>query len=308
MLSKNELSKVSAAIKKHKARRVALQIPEGLKMQVQEIAKQIEPFAEVVILADPCFGACDIPFEKAKALGCQLIVHMGHADFGLKGSVPVVYIEKFSDINLEALGKQSKKLKYKKIGLVSTVQHVHVLNKIKKILQKEGKTILIAKPTKRIKYAGQILGCDLSSVKSVEKKVDCFLFVGSGRFHSLGILAATDKPVFQYDTEFDALISMDSQREQIERRKIVRKMKLADSKRVGILVSTKPGQINKDVFSLKNKLEKEGKKVWILAMDFISPEKLLGMSFDALINTACPRIEEDLTFSVPIINIADVYG
>ena len=58
---------------------------------------------------------------------------------------------------------------------------------------------------------------------------------------------------------------------------------------------------------IKKKLESKGKKAWILAMDQVTPEKIMGMKFDVLVNCACPRMNEDTKlFKKPILNPEDV--
>ena len=55
-----ELDKLVEKIKANDNRLVALQIPEGLKMQALEMMDSIEDEsdARVILAADPCYGAC----------------------------------------------------------------------------------------------------------------------------------------------------------------------------------------------------------------------------------------------------------
>src|SRR3989344_2604427 len=71
----------------------------------------------------------------------------------------------------------------KKIGLVTIVQFVDFLGKIKSFLTKKNKTVLIQKAKQ--KYAGQLLGCDTSSAYSIKNKVNAFLYIGTGHFHPI---------------------------------------------------------------------------------------------------------------------------
>ena len=81
----------------------------------------------------------------------------------------------------------------KKIGLVSTAQHAHKLDQIKKILENKNFKVFIGKGDSRIKLGGQILGCNFSSATSIAKDIDLFLFIGSGNFHPLGLMLSTKK-------------------------------------------------------------------------------------------------------------------
>lgn len=78
-----ELDRVTAEVKKAKAKRVGLQFPEGLKDRALEVARDVEAKtkATVIVMADPTYGACDIKREQAKKLGIDLLVHFGHTEF-----------------------------------------------------------------------------------------------------------------------------------------------------------------------------------------------------------------------------------
>ncbi|GAA5847779.1 hypothetical protein JCM3766R1_003199, partial [Sporobolomyces carnicolor] len=76
-----ELAKSIAQIKKNGAKRVALQMPEGLAMYGCAIVDIIERFtdAECVIMGDVTYGACCIDDYTARALGCDMMIHYGHS-------------------------------------------------------------------------------------------------------------------------------------------------------------------------------------------------------------------------------------
>lgn len=305
MLSALDKSNLKHAISKYKAKAVAIQIPEGLKTKVQEIAKEIERFDVVaVIFVDPCFGACDIKDYEARLLGCGLLIHFGHSPMIKKTEVPTLYIEYKMNINpIPIIKKNITKLdKYKKIGLLTTVQHVDCLQKIKKFLEENKKQVFIGRSN--LKYDGQILGCNYQSAKSIEKKVDCFVYIGTGTFHPLGVLHNVKKGVFMADLENKTLRKIDDLTYQ--KKLIMKKEKFKDARIVGLIVSTKKGQLNRNVFEIKKKIEKMNKEVYILVMDFISQEKIEGLKLDVLVNTACPRIEDDSAFKQTLINLRDI--
>lgn len=64
-----------------KARRVALQFPEGLLLFACPIADIVERFTEAstVIMGDVTYGACCVDDLGAAALGCDFMVHYGHS-------------------------------------------------------------------------------------------------------------------------------------------------------------------------------------------------------------------------------------
>ncbi len=68
-------------VRKAQARRVLVQLPDGLKPYADRIQSAIErevPGTSVVFWADSCFGACDAPIH-VRHLGFDLLLAFGHA-------------------------------------------------------------------------------------------------------------------------------------------------------------------------------------------------------------------------------------
>ena len=76
-----DLEKIVKTIKKEKYKRVALQLPEGLKTYASRIVEFLEnkTKATIIVSADPCFGACDIANNELKNLHVEFVIHIGHA-------------------------------------------------------------------------------------------------------------------------------------------------------------------------------------------------------------------------------------
>ncbi len=283
-----------------------MQVPEGLKSKALSIAQELEKAGnEVLISCEPCYGACDLCDSEAKRLGCEKIIHYGHSKF-VDSIVPVEYVEMKSEEKIAIPENEIRKLSgFQKIGLVSTLQFVNSLHNVKKQLEKAGKEVFIGKANNKNLYDGQILGCNTSSAKSVEKKVDCFLFVGSGRFHPLGVALASKKPVFVFDTEKNKIEKAEA--EKFLKQRLATIELARDAKTFGILVSTKPGQVNlKAAEQIKKKIEDSDRAAHILVLDEVKPEKTDYIDgIDAYINTACPRIgiEDRTLFRKPILNL-----
>ena len=65
--------------KSKRARRILIQLPDGLKEKACEIAEKIESSGKIVFIwAGSCFGACDIP-RIPNSFGIDLILHFGHS-------------------------------------------------------------------------------------------------------------------------------------------------------------------------------------------------------------------------------------
>jgi 2-(3-amino-3-carboxypropyl)histidine synthase len=142
----------------------------------------------------------------------------------------------------------------------------------------------------------------------VEDKVDCFLFIGSGRFHPLGLQENVSKPVFFLDLEKKNLTNFFREKGRMETLRIMRTQKAKDLKNFGIVVSTKPGQTNLGTAErVRDKLRSKGKNAYVLVADQLTPEKLIGLKIDVIVNTACPRMREDFEqFGKVILDPKDI--
>ncbi|MCX6814339.1 MAG: diphthamide biosynthesis enzyme Dph2 [Candidatus Aenigmarchaeota archaeon] len=299
-----DYGKLSQEIKKRKAKSVLLQLPEGLKMQALEIARTLEKSgAEILLSIETCYGACDILDREAKSLGCDLIIHVGHSEM-IKTQVPVIYEEYRMDYDpVPLLEKNLRSLEnYGKICLLTTLQFISSLEPAKKFLESKGKKVLIGKP-KVAKYPGQILGCDYSTAKACEKEADCFLFLGSGKFHPLGVAINVENPVLFLDFETGKLENLEKEKFRLMKIRAAQLEKAKEAKNFGILVSTKPGQGSLALAEkAKKELESKGKNAWILVAGEFTPEKILGLKLECLVDCACPRLAEDISlFKKPII-------
>jgi 2-(3-amino-3-carboxypropyl)histidine synthase len=304
MFDEKDTKRIISEIRKRKAHRVFLQVPEGLKMKVQDFAQLLDKSGiETLISADPCYGACDVKDYEAKQLGCDLLLHVGHSDLGLATKVPVIYEEYRIDFDPVPLLKNNlKELRpYKKICMVTTLQFLDSLKRAKKFLEAEGKKVFVA-------GSGQILGCDVTGAEALDSMVDCFLFLGSGSFHPMGLAIQVEKPVLMLSYETGDLVNLETERNVYRRIKAAHIEKARESQNFGILISTKPGQMRiKAAEHAKKMLKTKGKKAWILVMNEITPEKLMGLKLDCLVDCACPRMAEDFKmFKKPILTPEDL--
>lgn len=305
MLSQRTLKR----IEKTGAQRILLQVPEGLKTRVLEAVKALENEGYNVFLSiEPCFGACDLRDHEAHLLKCDLLLHIGHSEILPETEVPVIYEECIEDYDPVPLLKQFlEDLKpYHTIGLLTTLQFLPSLKKAKSFLKSKNKEILMEKP-KKAKHPGQVLGCDYSAALPLEDEIDCFLFIGSGLFHPLGLAKKTDKPVLFLDVEKEELSNLKQFQKEWKVKKELKIEKARDRETFGILISTKRGQLNlKTAEEVKKTLKKKGKKTFLLTFDTLTPDKILGLQIDCLVNCACPRLTEDYKqFKKPVLDPED---
>ncbi|MBD3156171.1 MAG: diphthamide biosynthesis enzyme Dph2 [Candidatus Aenigmarchaeota archaeon] len=290
-----DIDKIKEKLKESRAEKIFIQYPEGLVPKIVNIARYLEKEGfEVVLSMEPCYGACDLRDMEAKRLGCDTILHIGHTDFGLESELPIVYWEYRLDTDpIPTLKEEFHKLKpYKKIGLVTSLQFVDAMNNVKEFLEENGKEVFVHKT---LNYFGQILGCCVYPAEVIQDKVDCFLYVGAGKFHPLGVAIKVDKPVFSLDVERNEIYNLESEKMKYLKKKAWRDSQLEDADTVGILVSWKKGQNRiEEARKLKKELEDKGKGVTILAFDRITDNKLEGLKFDILVNMICPRLDDEV--------------
>jgi len=301
-----EEERLKAEISKRKAKRVLIQLPEGLKPVGPRLAEIVEEAGALpIVSADPCYGACDIAISEAKNLKADLIIHYGHTE-AVKAKIPTVYVEARAKVDVsKILEKALENLSpWSRIGIATTVQHIHMLDVARKILTKAGKTVIIG-DAGHVKYPGQVIGCDYSNAEAIADDVEAFLFIGGGKFHAIGLALATMKPIIAVDPFENRIhpIADDVKRILKQRFMCISEAKEAES--FGVLVGLKIGQIDmKAAMRIREYLKEDGKKVTMLAIREITPESLMEFpSIDAYINTACPRvaIDDASRFHKPIL-------
>lgn len=293
-----DLEYVISIIKDRNCKKVGIQLPEGLKRRAPGIAREIEEKtgADVVISGNPCFGACDI--DTVLAARVDILFHFGHAGMGKHDNV--VFIEARSNVDIvPAVREAIPLLKTGRIGLITTVQHVHKLDEVCAVLKEHGKECVVGKGDMRVAYPGQVLGCNFTVAR-----VDCeeILYIGSGFFHPLGVAIATGKRVVAADPYLNQAVEVAPEKFQRKRGVYIAKAMCADV--FGIIVSTKSGQNRMELaLELKALAQKHGKKGFIIEMDIVTPEQLMAFQADAYVNTACPRITIDDAerFNVPVL-------
>jgi 2-(3-amino-3-carboxypropyl)histidine synthase len=304
-----EEERIKLEITKLGAKRVLIQLPEGLKPEGPRLATFVEKTdALPIVSADPCYGACDLATVEAESLGVDLIIHYGHARLLKYERVPTVYVEARATIKIDDTVEKALPLleEWNRIGLATTVQHVQTLDNVKEILLHAEKTVIIG-DAGRVNYPGQVIGCDYSNAKSIAKDVEAFLFVGGGRFHALGVALSTSKPTIIADPYEKRAYSLDEGARKIFKQRWANIEEAKKAKTFAVLIGLKSGQNRlEEALTIREKLGKSGKSVHLFAVRNIMPEMLMNFpTVDAYVNTACPRISLDNSskFQKPVLTI-----
>ena len=186
----------------------------------------------------------------------------------------------------------------RKLGIVTTIQHLHEMKKVVDYLwKKEIKTVV----------CGQVLGCDAGAAVKHKDDVDAFLYVGTGEFHPIGVALQTGKDVFVLNPGSMKVRKLgDDEVEKIMKKKKGMLAKFHNSSVIGVLLTTKQGQaeVQGGLKRAKN-LEKKypEKKFYYFICDTLDFSELENFPFvECWLNTMCPRVTEDIN----VLNVEDL--
>jgi len=192
-------------------------------------------------------------------------------------------------INSEVNEKKIQALKLKdNLAIAYSIQYKDIAEKIKQIL------------SKKYKITGmlQVLGC---SKPQFPKNTQAILLISSGRFHAVSLAHSTNLPI--YILEQDKLRKISAEEiTAFEKKKFASYMQFLNSNRIGILVSTKPGQENlKRALAMKK--EMKNKKSYLFLNNEIDTRQFPNFDIESWVNTACPRMDfEGFTFNMDDLN------
>ena len=285
------------AIRQAQPRRVVLQVPAGLVRNAHELAERLRAATGVAIdlATRPCFGACDIPSD-AEAPRADLAIVLGHAPIPNMPLSRRTFFVEMRDPGGDPAALAATVAHAglpRRLGLVASVQHLDLVEPLRRALEQRGSEVRIGLGDRRLAYPAQALGCNYTGAEAVAKDVDAFLFLGTGRFHPIGLAFAVDRPVYALDPLQGTL------EPPLDRAALIRKRQLVvagvrEARRWGILVSTFAGQNRSPTaIALQERARARGWDAEILLFDRLDGRDLEGRAFDAYVSTACPRIALD---------------
>ncbi len=284
-------------------KKVAVQIPEGLKQYADQIMGELRKRGaqEVFLFIDPNFGACDLKDRGARELGADILIHFGHNRFGRIQSteIPVIYIPITLELDVEKIVSTLEKI-HGKIALCTTVQYLRYLKEIKEAL---GDKITVGRGVLATEE-GQVLGCDPGACNVV---ADVNVIITDGIFHGVLARMQTGRKTYIL-TPAGKLIDVDPHVDRYVRQREVAKLLAKEARRIGVVITTKKGQMYKDVAeTIAKKIRDAGVEADIIVCDYFYPEYVEGMPYDAYVFTGCPRVPiDDYTrFKKPVLTVAE---
>ena len=169
----------------------------------------------------------------------------------------------------------------KKIGIVTTIQHLKDMRKVVDFLWKKGIKAVVA---------GQVLGCDATAAEKVKSDVNAFLYVGSGEFHPIEVALKTGKKVFVLHPMSMKIHKLGKEEiDRIQKKKKCMLAKFHTANTIGVLMTTKKGQSTVQGGVEKvNKIEKKypSKKFYYFICDTLNFSELENFPFvECWVNT-----------------------
>jgi len=305
MIEIDELSLIKL-VEEIKPKLVLVVCPSGIRL---ECIKIISNFSKkygfnAIFLGESCYGICDLAESEASFLQVDLVLHVGHNSTLRRAGKMTYFIEAYDNTSLIPVVEKALPLikEFKNIGLCTIGPHLKRLDEVQNYLQKQGFSVYVGDPIPPLRK-GQIFGCNYSTCKTIEQFVDVFLFIGSSRFHAIGLYNLLGKPVLVLDPHTKEIFSIEKDALKVQKHLLFNFYKAIDAKNIGVIIGLKEGQYNiSAALELYRELNSLGKNVYLIAMKEISNEKLNEFqNIDAFIETACPRISEDF-FDKPVLS------
>ncbi|KAK3986245.1 putative diphthamide synthesis protein-domain-containing protein [Cladorrhinum sp. PSN332] len=303
-----EIPKTIHRIRSLQAKRVALQMPEGLLLfatTISDILTQFCPGIETLIMGDVTYGACCIDDYTARAMGCDLLVHYAHSCLIPVDVTKIKTLYVFVDISIDTshlLATLERNFSPgKTAALVGTIQFNATIHGVKSTLEKAGFNIVVPQIAPLSK--GEILGCTSPNLSTyTDKPIDLILYLGDGHFHLESIMIHNPSiPAYRYDPYSRKLTHETYGHDEMQdlRRDAIRTAKTA--KKWGLILGSLGRQGNPHTMALiESKLKQMGIPVVHLLLSEIFPGKLAMMSdVECWVQVACPRLSIDWGYAFP---------
>ncbi|CAK7246065.1 MAG: Diphthamide biosynthesis protein 1 [Sporothrix thermara] len=314
-----EVPKTIHRIRTLGAKRVALQMPEGLLLfatTISDILQQFCPGIDTLIMGDVTYGACCIDDYTARALGCDLLVHYAHSCLIPVDVTQIKTLYVFVDIRIDTahlLATLERNLLKKDGGkttlaLVGTIQFNATIHGVKPTLERAGFRVLVPQiaPLSR----GEILGCTSPNLASNQADGGdddndnlVILYLGDGRFHLESIMIHNPTvPAYRYDPYARKLTRETYGHAEMQdlRRSAIRTARTAQS--WGLILGSLGRQGNPHTLTaIEARLRQRGIPFVTLLLSEILPQKLARMSQDVecWVQVACPRLSIDWGYAFP---------
>ena len=298
--------KVFEIIEERKPTSVALNGPDGILPKVQDLALKIgKKFGiPAYLLADTTWGSCDLNSIGGKILNAEIQFNIGHTNKLDVLEKNVIMIDAYDDVPFDkVVTKCIDLLKGKTVSLITDSQHLHQIEYVKNVLEKNNVGVKIGKGKGQLND-GQVFGCEFYPASETMGDVDANIFLGQSNFHAAGVALATNKPTYILDPYFNEVREISDFAKKLKKRSTLAIYSAVDAQTFGIIIGLKEGQLSKlTALKFKKELESKGKTVHLIALTEVTNERIRNLKgVDAFIQVACPRISTDNEFDKPVLS------
>ena len=298
--------KVFEIIEERKPTSVALNGPDGILPKVQDLALKIgKKFGiPAYLLADTTWGSCDLNSIGGKILNAEIQFNIGHTNKLDVLEKNVIMINAYDAVPFDkVITKCIDLLKGKTVSLITDSQHLHQIESVKNVLEKNNVVVKIGKGKGQLND-GQVFGCEFYPASETMGDVDANIFLGQSNFHAAGVALATNKPTYVIDPYFNEVREISDFAKKLKKRSTLAIYNAVDAQTFGIIVGLKEGQLSKlTALKFKKELESKGKTVHLIALTEVTNERIRNLKgIDAFIQVACPRISTDNEFDKSVLS------
>jgi len=278
-----------------RARRVLVQLPEGLKRYYTKLVDFLSKVsgAEVVADASPIYGSCLI--DPAEVSGYDLVVHVGHDPYPLSSFrfSNVVYVDlEYVGTDVEELAEavegSLRGLGATKVAVLATNQHKRLSRELVARLGERGFRVVFG--------PALILGCYVPHGLR-DSGADVVLVVAGGRFHALGTsLVLPEARVLRVDPYTRTVSDASSEAAKLLSMRLMKMWEAASARSWGILVGVASQYRPYVVETLRKELSERGFRYYVLKAPILNLDALRNVDspdIDAYVVTSCPRVAVD---------------
>ncbi|PHH66432.1 hypothetical protein CDD81_7487 [Ophiocordyceps australis] len=305
-----EVHKTIHRIRSSGARRVALQMPEGLLLfatTLSDIVTQFCPGVQTLIMGDVTYGACCIDDYTARALGCDLLVHYAHSCLVPVDVTRIKTLYVFVDIALDTahlLASLERSLPSgSTVALVGTIQFNATIHGVAGALRAAGFGVVVPQIAPLSK--GEILGCTAPRLDE-SQRVDMIVYLGDGRFHLESIMMHNPSlPAYRYDPYSRRLTRETYNHDDMSSMRLEAVRQARTARRWGLILGSLGRQGNPHTMALIERRLADAAIPYVsLLLSEIFPAKLASMpDVECWVQVACPRLSIDwgYAFTRPLL-------
>lgn len=299
------IGEVFNVLRRVQAKKVLVQLPEGLKRYYPAIAESIRAEAdlEVHLDAGPLYGSCLI--DRGTAESYDLVIHIGHDPYPPVGhpNSRVLFVDlEYVGVGPEAIADEVKRhlrsVGARSIAMVTTNQHKRLTKSMREELEAEGFNVMLGPLV--------IFGCYVPP-ELRRSRVEAVVVVAGGLFHSIGVgMSVRGTVVLRADPYTRSVTDVSR---DVSRFMSVRLKKMYDALGVrswGILVGVSGQHRPWIVSKLKKVLSEKGYRHYVYVAPVLDINVLRNVDspeVEAYVVTSCPRVAiDDLAeFEKPVL-------